>query len=257
MLKKRIIPCLDVRDGEVVKGVKFSQHRVVGSIIELAKEYCRSGADELVFYDIKASTVGGLVDKSWVEFIAKEIDIPFCVAGGIKSVEDAKTILHLGADKVSINSKALERPNLINEISHAIGSQSVVVGIDSKWVDHDWYVFQYTGSEKTIRSTGKKTVDWVREAQARGAGEIVLNCMDEDGVKGGYDIEQLRTMRRVTSLPLIASGGAGTWEHIRDVFNLANVDGALAASMFHDKILTIPELKAHLVSSQIPVREVT
>ncbi len=255
MLKKRVIPCLDVRDGAVVKGVRFANHRVVGDVLTLAETYGKSGADELVFYDIKASTVGGVVDRRWIERIAATLNIPFCVAGGIRTVSDALSVLRSGADKVSINSPALQTPELIDQIAQVVGSQSLVIGIDSHWVDGDWWVFQYTGSAATTKMTGRKTVDWVREVESRGAGEIVLNCMSHDGVRQGYDIEQLKTMRELLQIPLIASGGAGAWEHIRDVFYHADVDGALAASIFHDGVITIPDLKMKLKESGIAVRE--
>ena len=254
MLCRRLIPCLDVRDGQVVKGVKFADHVVMGDIEGLAKRYRDGGADELVFYDIKASTVGAVVERSWISRVAELLDIPFCVAGGIHSVDSARAVLAAGADKVSVNSKALERPELISEIATSIGNQSVVVGIDSRLVDGEWYVFQYTGSSKTMRHTGRRTIDWVREAEQRGAGEIVLNCMDQDGVRSGYDIEQLQAVRAATRLPLIASGGAGTAQHFIDAFQLADVDGALAAGAFHSGELTIGGVKEALRYAGLEVR---
>ncbi len=257
MLRKRLIPCLDVRDGVVVKGVKFADHVVMGDIVELARRYRDAGADELVFYDIKASTVGATVSRSWIERVAVLLDIPFCVAGGIHDVESARTVLAAGADKVSVNSRALARPQLITELADAFGSQAVVVGVDSKIVDqasNDWQVYQFTGSAATMRSTGRRTLDWVREAEERGAGEIVLNCMDQDGVGSGYDLEQLKAVRSQLRIPLIASGGAGAVEHFGAVFKEADVDGALAAGVFHAGLLTIAQIKDYLRGEGIEVR---
>ncbi|WP_419418823.1 imidazole glycerol phosphate synthase subunit HisF [Legionella sp. D16C41] len=255
MLARRIIPCLDVRDNLVVKGVKFANHRIIGDILTLAKRYSDEGADELVFYDITASSSHQPVCPSWVNRVAATINIPFTVAGGIRSVNQAKSILNAGADKISINSPALENPNLINELSQAFGSQCVVVGIDSQWIEDDFYVFQYTGSVETMRNAARKTLEWAREVQDRGAGEIVLNCMQSDGIKRGYDIAQLQQLRAQTSVPLIASGGAGSQEDFIEVFKQAKVDGALAASVFHDQVLTISTLKAYLSLHQIEVRQ--
>ena len=254
MLTKRIIPCLDVKDGVVVKGVKFKNHEVVGSIIDLAIKYNDQGADEIVFYDIAASTIDGFVSKTWVEQIAKEINIPFCVAGGIKSIEDAKVILNSGADKISINSPAISRPELISELSKEFGSQCVVVGIDSLCVDNNYVVYGKTGNEKTAFNTKLKTKDWITKVQELGAGEIVLNCMDQDGVKNGYDIAQLREMLAECNVPLIASGGAGSINDFIDVFKQTNVSGALAASVFHKSIIKINTLKKSLKTELINVR---
>ncbi len=196
MLKRRLIPCLDVRDGKVVKGVRFRDHVVMGEIEDLALRYRDAGADELVFYDITASPEGRRVDRSWVERVARAIDIPFCVAGGIRGVDDAREVLKAGADKVSINSPALERPALIDELANAFGVQCVVVGVDSlRDDDGEWRVRQYTGDPSRTRALRRRTLDWVVEAQRRGAGEIVLNCMGADGVRDGYDIEQLSRVR--------------------------------------------------------------
>ena len=218
MLTKRIIPCLDVKNGSVVKGIKFKNHEVVGSIIDLATKYNEEGADELVFYDIGASTYDGIVSKKWVKSIAKVINIPFCVAGGIKNIDDAKEILNSGADKVSINSPAIDRPELIEELAKEFGSQCVVIGIDSMQINKDYVIFSKTGDEKTITNTGIKTTDWVNKVQDYGAGEIVLNCMNQDGVRNGYDIEQLNKILEQCAVPLIASGGAGSEKHFVDVF---------------------------------------
>jgi len=255
MLTRRIIPCLDVRDGRVVKGVRFRDHRVVGDIVELALRYRDEGADELVFYDITASPEGRRVDRDWVERVARVIDIPFCVAGGIRSVEDARGILHAGADKVSVNSPALERPGLVDELAAAFGVQCVVVGIDSlREDDGRWRVRQYTGDPSKTRALRRTTIDWVAEVQQRGAGEIVLNCMDTDGVRDGYDVEQLAAARAACRVPLVASGGAGTMAHFVDVFARADVDAALAASVFHSGNIAIPDLKQHLARAGVEVR---
>ncbi|AXK72231.1 imidazole glycerol phosphate synthase subunit HisF [Lysobacter sp. TY2-98] len=257
MLSRRIIPCLDVRDGRVVKGVRFRDHVDMGDIVELALRYRDEGADELVFYDITASPEGRTVDRRWVERVARLIDIPFCVAGGIRSVDDARAALHAGADKISVNTPALERPELIDELADAFGVQCVVVGIDSlRDDDGEWRVRQYTGDLSRTRALARRTLDWIAEAQRRGAGEIVLNCMGSDGVRTGYDIEQLQAARAVSNVPLIASGGAGAASHFADVFRDADVDGALAASVFHSGTLRIPDLKRGLADAGIEVRRV-
>lgn len=256
MLAKRIIPCLDVKDGVVVKGVKFRGHEVMGEIVPLARRYAEEGADELVFYDITASSDGRVVDKSWISRVAEAIDIPFCVAGGIRSIEDAGRLLAFGADKISVNSPALADPTLISRLAERFGVQCVVVGIDS-WHDEktgEYWVNQYTGDEKKTRVTQWRTLDWVEEVQRRGAGEIVLNMMNQDGVRQGYDLTQLSAVRAVCKVPLIASGGAGTMEHFFDAFETAHADGALAASVFHKKIINIGELKTYLREHNIEVR---
>lgn len=255
MLTRRIIPCLDVRDGRVVKGVRFAGHVDVGDIVELALRYRDAGADELVFYDITASPEGRSVDRAWVERIARVIDIPFCVAGGIRSVEDARAVLHAGADKVSINTPALARPALIGELADAFGVQCVVVGIDSlRDADGQWRVRRDTGDPSRTRALDIGTLDWIGEAQARGAGEIVLNCMGSDGVRDGYDIEQLGAARAACNVPLVASGGAGAPGHFADVFEQADVDAALAASVFHSGAIDIGELKRGLSARGLAVR---
>ncbi len=248
MLAKRIIPCLDVKDGKVVKGVKFRNHEIIGDIVPLAQKYAEAGADELVFYDITASSDQRIVDKSWVSQIAQVIDIPFCVAGGIKTEHDAQQILSMGADKISINSPALQDPSLISRLADVFGQQCIVIGIDSFYNKdtQQYQVYQFTGDEKRTLKTQWQTFDWIKEVQRLGAGEIVLNCMNQDGVRQGYDIEQLKRARAVCNIPLIASGGAGTQEHFRDVFLQADVDGALAASVFHKGILDMSELKHFL-----------
>jgi cyclase len=254
MLTKRIIPCLDVKNGRVVKGVKFKNHQDLGGILELAKRYRDQGADELVFYDITASSEKRSVSSEWISNTAKLLDIPFCVAGGIRNLQDARKILNVGADKISINSPALENPDLINQMAKTFGSQCVVVGVDTMKENGDYYVYQYTGSEKTIRSTRRLTTQWVKEIQDRGAGEIVLNCMASDGMKNGYDIEQLSLMRDFLTIPLIASGGAGSLQDFVDVFNQSKADGALAAGVFHRGEITIPDLKKFLIDSKIEIR---
>ena len=257
MLSRRIIPCLDVRDGRVVKGVRFREHVDMGDIVELALRYRDAGADELVFYDIGASPEGRSVDLGWVERVARVLDMPFCVAGGIRSVDDARGVLNAGADKISINTPALERPLLIDELAAAFGVQCVVVGIDSlRDGDGQWRVRSHTGDPDKARVLPRRTLDWVIEAQQRGAGEIVLNCMGSDGVRGGYDLEQLREVRAVCTVPLVASGGAGTAAHFADVFRDADVDAALAASVFHTGATAIPELKSFLRTQGIEVRDV-
>lgn len=256
MLAKRIIPCLDVRNGEVVKGVQFRNHEVIGAIEPLAEQYAQAGADELVFYDITASSDARVVDKSWVERIARVIDIPFTVAGGISSIAHAQEILAMGADKISINSPALRDPELINTLVDEFGQQCIVIGIDSFYNEQtDTYdVYQFTGDETRTQKTNWQTRAWLREVVARGAGEIVLNCMNQDGVRKGYDIPQLLSLRADCPVPLIASGGAGCIEHFHDVFNQANVDGALAASVFHKGLIQISTLKQSLIDAGIAVR---
>lgn len=243
-----------MRDGVVVKGVRFRNHRVVGDIVELAERYCREGADELVFYDITASPDGRTVDRSWVDRVASVIDIPFCVAGGIRSVADAEQVLNKGADKVSINSPALESPALINDLARRFGSQCVVLGVDSRELDGRYSVYQYTGDPDKTVAAKLETVDWIREAQERGIGEIVLNCMNQDGVRNGYDNEQLKIVRQSCRVPLIASGGAGSMQHFADTFELAQVDGALAASVFHSAEIKIGALKKFLASEGVDIR---
>jgi cyclase len=256
MLSRRIIPCLDVRDGKVVKGVRFRDHVVMGEIVELALRYRDEGADELVFYDITASPEGRSVDRGWVRRVAQVIDIPFCVAGGIRSVDEARAVLHAGADKISVNSPALECPDLIDELAAAFGVQCVVVGIDSlRDADGEWRVRQYTGDPTKTQALSRQTLHWMVEAQRRGAGEIVLNCMGSDGVRDGYDLEQLSAARAVCHVPLIASGGAGAPEHFRDAFIQSDVDGALAASVFHSGAIAIPELKHYLHGQGLAVRQ--
>jgi cyclase len=251
---RRIIPCLDVKDGKVIKGVQFRNHRIIGDIIELAGRYRDEGADELVFYDITASPEGRSVDIDWVRRVSETIDIPFCVAGGIRSVENAARVLEQGADKISINTPALERPGLIDELVQAFGSQCVVIGVDSI-ADGDTYtVRSHTGNPDAMRAPGRDTLDWLKEVVARGAGEVVLNCMSSDGTRDGYDIRQLSAARKLLPIPLVASGGAGAAEHFIKVFEEADVDAALAATVFHSGQIPIPGLKQTLASAGIEVR---
>jgi cyclase len=255
MLTRRILPCLDVRDGRVVKGTRFRDHVDAGAIEALAARYVREGADELVFYDIGASPEGRSVDLDWVGRVSRLLDIPFCVAGGIASVEQARRVLGEGADKLSVNSPALRRPALVAELAEAFGEQCVVVGIDSERdADGQWRVRRDSGDPARTTALPLRTLDWIRQAQVLGAGEIVLNCMASDGVRRGYDLEQLRAARAVCDVPLVASGGAGGSAHFAAVFAEADVDGALAASVFHSGELRIPELKRELRRQGIEVR---
>ena len=254
MVAIRLIPCLDVRDGRVVKGVRFRNHRDMGDIVELAQSYRDQGADELVFYDITASPQRRSVDVDWIARVAEAIDIPFCVAGGIRDVATARAVLHAGADKISVNSPALERPDLIAELADAFGSQCVVAGIDSIRENGEFRVRQYTGDPDNMVDPRRDTLSWVAEVQRLGAGEIVLNCMDADGVREGYDIEQLSLIRAHCRVPLIASGGAGAPEHFLAAFERADVDGALAATVFHSGQIRIPDLKTWLARHHIIVR---
>lgn len=257
MLSHRLIPCLDVHNGRVVKGVRFRDHTDMGDICTLAQRYRDQGADELVFYDISASPQRRAVDYRWVERVACLIDIPFCVAGGIHDVATARRILHAGADKISINSPALSRPEFISELADAFGVQCVVVGIDScREADGQWRVRRLSGDPQQIQALPQRTLDWISQAQTLGAGEIVLNCMDQDGVRQGYDLPQLQQARQVCQVPLIASGGAGHPQHFADLFHHVAVEGALAASVFHTQTVTIPDLKRYLRSQQIEVRDV-
>lgn len=234
--------------------MRFRDHVVVGDILELAARYCAEGADELVFYDITASPQGRSVDRTWIARVARALDIPFCVAGGIRTVAEAEEVLNSGAEKVSVNSPALTDPSLIDALARRFGSQCVVAGIDSQTVGDDFEVYQYTGDPDRSRGTRRRTLDWVREVQDRGAGEVVLNCMASDGVRQGYDLAQLRAVRATCRVPLIASGGAGTMEHFAAVFKEAGVDGALAASVFHTGAIAIGELKDHLREQGVEMR---
>ena len=250
----RIIPCLDVADGRVVKGVQFRDHRDIGDIVDHALRYRDEGADELVFYDITASADGGTVDLAWVERVAAVIDIPFSVAGGIGDVVAARSVLSAGADKVSVNSPALQRPELLSELAAAFGRQCVVLGIDSHIGDDGLLsVKQFTGRPEATRSSGRETIAWAIEATRLGAGEMVLNCMDRDGVRDGYDLNQLGALIAAVDVPVIISGGAGTMAHFAEAFR-AGASGALAASVFHDRRIAIGDLKDFLAAQSIEVR---
>jgi cyclase len=242
-----------VKDGRVVKGVQFRNHRDAGDIVENAVRYREEGADELVFYDIGASAEGRSLDLEWVRRIARAIDIPFAVAGGVRTRDQAAACLDSGADKVSINSPALERPALIGELARDFGSQCVVLGVDSFESGGDYRVKQYTGSPEATRDSGRSTLDWVAEATERGAGEVVLNCMRRDGVRTGYDLAHTAAVIEATTVPVIASGGAGAPEHFRDAF-AAGASGALAATVFHDRLIAIADLKEYLESCGIEMR---
>ena len=226
----------------------------MGDILELAARYRDERADELVFYDITASPEGRSVDRHWVTRVARVLDIPFCVAGGIRSVADAEAILNAGAEKVSVNSPALADPDLIDALSMRFGSQCVVVGIDSRQTERGYRAFQFTGDPDRTQEAGRDVLEWVREVQDRGAGEIVLNCMGSDGVRRGYDIEQLTRVRASCRVPLVASGGAGTVGNFAEVFTRAGVDAALAASVFHSGTIVISDLKRELRAAGIEVR---
>ncbi|QJC37240.1 imidazole glycerol phosphate synthase subunit HisF [Enterobacteriaceae endosymbiont of Donacia thalassina] len=257
MLAKRIIPCLDVYKNLVVKGKQFKNHEIIGDILSLASKYDKEGADELVFYDITASIDKRLVNKKWISQIAKIISIPICIAGGIKSIEDAAQILHSGAEKISINTPALNNPFLIKRLSNYFGKQCIVVGIDS-WYnkkDKKYYVYKYTGNKKTAKITNWETIEWIKKVQELGAGEIVLNMMNQDGLCSGYDMVLLKKVRKICHIPLIASGGAGSLDNFYNVFHKnINVDGALAASVFHKNIINIHKLKKFLHKKNIEVR---
>lgn len=238
----------------MVKGVAFRNHQRAGDILELAVRYRDEGADELVFYDITASPEGRVIDRAWVRRVAEVLDIPLCVAGGIRSVADAEAILNDGADKVSINSPALENPGLIDLFARRFGSQCVVVGIDSQRTPAGYRAWRMTGSGERAQESSWDVMQWLREVQERGAGEIVLNCMANDGTRMGYDVEQLQAVRAICEVPLVASGGAGATAHFVDVFRQTGVDAVLAASVFHSGSLRIPELKRELRYAGIPVR---
>lgn len=256
MLAKRIIPCLDVINDKVIKGIQFQNHEIMGDIVSLAQRYSQEGADELVFYDILASPTNKIVDKKWISKVAEVIDIPFCVAGGIHTVKQAKQILECGADKISINSPALLNPRLIQDLANALGTQCVVVGIDT-WYNAQDRVYQvkcFTGDQSCTKVTQWNTLDWIKTVQEYGAGEIVLNMINQDGTQNGYDLHQLLQIRQYCTIPLIASGGAGKLEHFLDVFRYARVDGALAASVFHKKIINISELKHFLTTNGVNIR---
>ncbi|MGZ3920192.1 MAG: imidazole glycerol phosphate synthase subunit HisF [Bacteroidia bacterium] len=250
MLKKRIIPCLDIKDGRTVKGINFIDICDAGDPVELAKRYVREGADELVFLDITATiekrkTLCGLVER-----IAKEINIPFTVGGGINSVEDVKAVIEAGADKVSINSTAVKRPRLITEIASQFGSQCVVVAIDTKFVNKEWIVFMNGGKTPT----DLETIEWAKQVEKLGAGEILLTSMNNDGTKSGFALDISNAVSTAVNVPVIASGGAGEKLHFKTVFEQTKVSAALAASVFHFREISIPGLKNYLKNEKISVR---
>jgi cyclase len=250
MLKKRIIPCLDIKDGRTVKGINFINIRDAGDPVELAKRYVVEGADELVFLDITATIEKRKTLAELVKKIAKEINIPFTVGGGINSLADAQAVILAGADKVSINSSAVKNPDLISQIANEFGSQCVVVAIDTKFEDGQWTVFVNGGKTPT----GIDTMKWVREVEERGAGEILLTSMNNDGTQDGFAINICDEVSSTVNIPVIASGGAGIKEHFKEVFQKTKVSAALAASVFHFGQIPIPELKQYLKTENIPVR---
>ena len=250
MVAKRIIPCLDVKDGVVVKGINFEGLREVGDAVEMGIQYARDGADELVYLDISATREGRSTFAELVKRIARGIDIPFTVGGGIGSVEDASRLLEAGADKISINSSALADPSLIGRIAQKYGSQFVVVAIDAKYVEGRWICTTHGGT----RLTERELFDWAREAQERGAGEILFTSMDHDGTRAGYACEIYAQLDSLLSIPVIASGGAGSVQDIIDVLTRDRASAALAASIFHYNQIPIPALKQALQQANIPVR---
>jgi len=250
VLAKRIIPCLDIKEGQTVKGINFLELRDVGDPVALGKRYAEDGADELVYLDISASMEGRKTFAELVTRIAANINIPFTVGGGIASIEDAGRLLTAGADKVTVNSAAVNNPDLISEIASKYGSQFVVVAIDAKQIDGVWRITTHGGH----RLTEKELFSWAREAQERGAGEILFTSMDHDGTKNGYPCETYARLSQMLSIPVIASGGAGTVQHIADVLTEGCADAALAASIFHYGEIPIPYLKQELNKMHIPVR---
>ncbi|MGZ3885406.1 MAG: imidazole glycerol phosphate synthase subunit HisF [Bacteroidia bacterium] len=250
MLTKRIIPCLDIQNGRTVKGVHFENIKDAGDPVELAVRYCHEGADELVFLDITATNEKRKILTELVNRIAKNINIPFTVGGGVSSADDVSVLLNSGADKVSVNSAALRNPSLIRDLAHRFGSQCVVLGIDIKFEDHDWHVYLNGGRTKTDRLA----VEWAKEAAGLGAGEILLTSMDRDGTEEGYSLDIIRRISEAVNVPVIASGGAGSKAHFKDVFTIGKADAALAASVFHFKEIEIQDLKHYLKENNILVR---
>lgn len=251
MLAKRIIPCLDIKDGRTVKGVNFEGLRDAGDPVELARRYSDEGADELVFLDITATKEKRKTLVDLVKKIALEINIPFTVGGGISSINEIADLLHAGADKVSLNSAIVKNPDLINEASRQFGSQCIVAAVDAKRTGDHWTVFIAGGS----KNTGKDALEWIQEAEERGAGEILLTSMDRDGTKEGFDLELLKEVNKFLTIPVIASGGAGTKQHCIDAIKTGHADAVLAASIFHFQEIAIEDLKKELKQSQITVRE--
>lgn len=250
MLTKRIIPCLDIKDGRTVKGTNFIQLRDAGDPVELAMRYCEEGADELVFLDITATTEKRKTLAQLVRAIATHINIPFTVGGGINNIEDVSLLLENGADKISVNTSAVKNPGLVDELAKNFGSQCVVVAIDAKLINGQWTVVTHGGRN----ATALLTLDWAKEVTSRGAGEILLTSMENDGTKNGFAIDITKAVTTALNIPVIASGGAGTMQHFTEVFQQANADAALAASIFHFKEIAIPDLKRYLQDNKIPVR---
>ena len=250
MITKRIIPCLDIKDGRTVKGINFENIKDAGDPVELAIEYAKQGADELVFLDITATNEKRKTLSELVTRIAKHINIPFTVGGGISSVEDVSTLLNSGADKISVNTSAVKNPQLIKELANQFGSQCVVLAIDTKFENNDWYVYLNGGRVKTEL----KTIDWAKEAVALGAGEILLTSMNNDGTKDGFAIDITKQISEAVNVPVIASGGAGNMQHFKEIFENGKADAALAASVFHYKEIAIPELKKYLKENKIEIR---
>ncbi len=250
MITKRIIPCLDIKDGRTVKGINFENIKDAGDPVELAIEYAKQGADELVFLDITATNEKRKTLSELVTRIAKHINIPFTVGGGISSIEDVSALLNAGADKISVNTSAVKNPQLIKDLANQFGSQCVVLAIDTKFEDNDWYVYLNGGRVKTEL----KTLDWAKQAVALGAGEILLTSMNNDGTKDGFAIDITRQISEAVNVPVIASGGAGNMQHFKEIFENGKADAALAASVFHYKEIAIPELKKYLKENNIEIR---
>ena len=250
MLAKRIIPCLDIKDSRTVKGVNFVDLVDAGDPVELAKYYSENGADELVFLDITATKEDRRTFAKLVDQISENINIPFTVGGGVKSLKDVEILLKNGADKVSVNSYVVKNPGFINELASSFGSQCVVVAIDAKFIDNDWFVYLVGGRIKTeIR-----LFDWAKEVEKRGAGEILFTSMDHDGTKNGFACSALEELSQIVNIPIIASGGAGKIKHFNEVFKSGNIDAALAASVFHFNEIGLQELKIELKNNNIPIR---
>lgn len=250
MITKRIIPCLDIKDGRTVKGINFENIKDAGDPVELAIEYAKQGADELVFLDITATNEKRKTLSELVTRIAKHINIPFTVGGGISSVEDVSLLLNSGADKISVNTSAVKNPLLIKELANQFGSQCVVLAIDTKFENNDWYVYLNGGRVKT----DLKTIDWAKQAVELGAGEILLTSMNNDGTKDGFAIDITKQISEAVNVPVIASGGAGNMKHFKDIFKNGKADAALAASVFHYKEIAIPQLKTYLKENKIEIR---
>lgn len=250
MITKRIIPCLDIKDGRTVKGINFENIKDAGDPVELAIEYAKQGADELVFLDITATNEKRKTLSELVTRIAKHINIPFTVGGGISSVEDVSILLNSGADKISVNTSAVKNPQLIKDLANQFGSQCMVLAIDTKFENNDWYVYLNGGRMKTEL----KTMDWAKQAVALGAGEILLTSMNNDGTKDGFAIDITKQISEAVNVPVIASGGAGNMQHFEDIFKNGKADAALAASVFHYKEIGIPQLKTYLKENNIEIR---